>query len=279
MRPRWCHPLCAQHRGRAGAIRRAPPGRAGAIRSEQRTELALSAVRITGPRWSCPTRAAGAEVELSDAPELELSDALSTGVELVPSAVRSAPGPSWCHSPRAQHRSRASAIRLELSDARATGVERVLSAARHWDRAGAVRRSHHRAEMALSDARATGAEMEPSEAPELELSATQHRAELGAWTRTHGAELGRWIRATRPNWSYPPRTGPQSPGSAEDRTPVVPVVAPVVAPVMVPRWRRWKSRRSPERTPPTLHGAQPCHGTARPPSAPSARPLLARLYA
>jgi len=255
---------------------RAPPGRACAIYRAP-----------PGPSWRHPPRAPpGPSWAPSAAPEPDLSAARSTGTELAPSAARAAQGASWRHPPRATGAelepsgARATGTELELSAAReppgpswrhpprATGPELELSAAQHPGRTGAIRRARHRAELELSAAQhpgRAGAIRRAAPAPELGAS----------WTRAHGAELGRWTRATGPSWSCPPRTGPQSPSSSGDGAPV----APVVAPGMVPRWRRWKSRRSPERTPRILHGAQPRHRAARTPSAPPARPLLARLYA
>jgi hypothetical protein len=121
----------AHHRGRVGAVQRAPPGpswsasrwrapgrggavrggaprgRGGAVRrARHRAELELSEARTPGPRWSCRTRAP-----------------LGRG-----GAVRRAP----------------------------PGRAGALRDGPPWCRAGAVRRARHRAEVELSDAGASG---------------------------------------------------------------------------------------------------------------------------
>jgi len=232
--PSWSCPPRAHHRGRAGAVRRAPRTKLelSDVHAHQRAELDAAtmaavlarapartgAVRRArappGPSWSCPTcaRATGAELELSDVrahhrAELELSAARTTG----PSwscPPRAPPGPRWSCPPRAppgpERAPSAARIRAELavSDARTPGPERAPSAARTPG-----------AELALSDLRTPGAELE------LPDVGAQHRAELGAatmaavlaratgpsWTRR--AWLPSW-RATGPSWSCPARAPP-----------------------------------------------------------------------
>ncbi len=158
---------CAQHRGRAGAIR---------LELSVAPELELSAARATGPSWRCPPEA--------------VRRALSTGPSWSCRAVRraragtvrrAAPGPSWSYPPRAPL-DRPGAIRLELSAAlSARGAELALSAAPKLapSAARAIGPSWRHPPGAVRRALSTGAELELSAGPELELSAAS----------TTGAEL------------------------------------------------------------------------------------------
>jgi hypothetical protein len=197
---------------------------------------------------------------------------------------------------RARHRGRAGAIRLELSAARSAP-----------SRAGAVRRARHRTELALSAALSAG---QSWRYPPGELSAAHATGQ--SWSCPPRAPPGpSWSRPRRPSWIGQPRSS--GPSCAPGRAPMgqswgtgceppgragairrAPGLSRPVAPGIVLRWRRWWRRwwrrgwcpggagGSPAEVPSErrAHSTMPSRTTApRPPSAPPALPLLARLHA
>jgi hypothetical protein len=119
--------------------------------------MAAVLARATGPSWSFPTRAHGAELELSDARTPGRAGAVRRGRHRGRAgAVR-----------RGRHRGRAGAVHraprgaLELSDVRATGPSWSCPTCAPPGRAGrgddgCRPGARHRPELEPSDARATG---------------------------------------------------------------------------------------------------------------------------